>query len=46
MEGQVSSLRSDLGNADNLVLDWNYTPALNREKRNLDVTVTIKLKMC
>lgn len=33
MEGQVSSLRSQLQNADNLVLDWNYSPVLNRIKR-------------
>ena len=30
--------------ASNLVLDWSYTPALNREKRGLDVEVTVKLK--
>ena len=44
LEGQVASLRSDLEKADHLVLDWNYTPALNREKRGLDVAVTVKLK--
>ena len=44
LEAQVASLRSDLENADNLVLDWSYTPALNRERRGLDVEVTVKLK--
>ena len=44
LEAQVASLRSDLENADNLVLDWSYTPALNRERRGLYVEVTVKLK--
>lgn len=44
LEDQVASLYSDLENADNLVLDWSYTPALNREKMGLDVEVTVKLK--
>lgn len=44
LEAQVASLRSDLENADNLVLDWSYTPALNRERQGLDVEMTVKLK--
>ena len=44
LEEQVASLRSDLEKADRLVLDWNYTPGLNREKRGLDVAVTVRLK--
>lgn len=44
LEAQVASLRSDLEKADHLVLDWSYTPALNRERRGLDVEVTVKLK--
>lgn len=44
LSGQTASLRSDLERADGLVRDWNYTAALNREKRGLELTVTVKLK--
>ncbi len=44
LEAQVAALRSDLESADHLVLDWSCTPALNRERRGLDVEVTVKLK--
>lgn len=44
LEGQVASLLSELKSTDNLVQNWNYTSKLNREKRGLDVDVTVKLK--
>lgn len=44
MDQRLSSLGSDLASADDLVRDWSYTSAVNREKRGLDIEVSVVLK--
>lgn len=44
LSGQVSSLRYDMDHAADLVLDWEYTTAVNKKQRVLDVTVDLSLK--
>lgn len=44
MDQRLASLRSELASANDLVRDWSYTTAVNREKRGLDVKVSVVLK--
>lgn len=44
MDRRLSSLRSELESADDLVRDWSYTTAINKEKRGLDVKISVVLK--
>lgn len=44
MSRRMASLRSEMASVNDLVRDWTYTTAVNREKRGLDVKVSVVLK--
>lgn len=44
MDRRLSSLGSELASANDLVRDWSYTAAVNRETRGLDIEVSVILK--
>lgn len=44
MSRRMASLRSEMASVNDLVQDWSYTTAVNREKRGLDIKVSVVLK--
>ena len=44
MSRRMASLSSEMASVNDLVRDWSYTTAINREKRSLDVKISVVLK--